>query len=98
MFAPDKKQKVTCVGSCAALWPPLMVSGGTPTAGGEAKSSLVGTDPDPSGGQVATYAGWPLYTYLPDSKSGEATGQALDANGGYWYVLTPSGTVVHTKA
>jgi predicted lipoprotein with Yx(FWY)xxD motif len=97
MFVPDKKHRVTCVGSCAALWPPLMATG-TPTAGGAAKSSLIGTDPDPSGGRVATYAGWPLYTYLPDTKSGEASGQALDANGGYWYVLSPSGMVVHTKA
>lgn len=97
MFVPDKKHRVTCVGSCAALWPPLMASG-TPTAGGAAKSSLIGTDPDPSGGRVATYAGWPLYTYVPDSKSGEASGQALDANGGFWYVLSPSGAVVHTKA
>jgi predicted lipoprotein with Yx(FWY)xxD motif len=97
MFVPDNKRRVTCVGSCAALWPPLKISGSTPSAGGTAKSSLIGSDPDPSGGRVATYAGWPLYTYLPDSKPGEATGQALNANGGFWYVLSPSGAVVHTK-
>jgi predicted lipoprotein with Yx(FWY)xxD motif len=97
MFAPDKKQRVTCVGSCAALWPPLKLAGAMPTADGQAKSSLLGSDPDPSGGRVVTYAGWPLYTYVPDSKAGEAAGQAVNANGGLWYVLSPSGTMVHTK-
>ena len=34
MFVPDNKRRVTCVGSCAALWPPLKISGSTPSAGG----------------------------------------------------------------
>ncbi len=41
---------------------------------------------------------WPLYTYVADRKPGMATGQALDLNGGLWYVLAPSGKVIHTKA
>jgi predicted lipoprotein with Yx(FWY)xxD motif len=97
-FVPDKHRKVTCVGACAAVWPPLMIaSGQQPIATGQAKSSLLGSDPDPSGGQVVTYNGWPLYTYVTDTSPGQATGQALNLNGGLWYVLSPSGMVLHSK-
>ena len=98
MFAPDKHTKVTCTGSCASVWPPLKLpSGAKATASGEAKSSLLGSDPDPDGGQVVTYAGWPLYTYVTDTSAGVAQGQALNLNGGLWYVLSPSGKVIKTQ-
>jgi predicted lipoprotein with Yx(FWY)xxD motif len=98
IFEPDKKTKVTCVGACASLWPPLKLSSGQKAvAVGEAKSASLGSLPNPEGGQVVTYAGWPLYTYAADSGPGTANGQALNANGGLWYVISPSGTVI-TKA
>ena len=97
-FVPDKHSKVTCVGACAAVWPPLkLASGQTPVAGGQATSSMLGSDPDPAGGRVVTYNGWPLYTYVADTAPGAVTGQALNLNGGLWYVLAPSGQVIHTK-
>ena len=90
MFVPDHQKKVTCHGSCAAAWPPLKVKKGQgPTAGGAAKKKLLGLD-----GRVVTYNRWPLYTYVGDSKPGQATGQAQDLNGGLWYVLSPSGKVI----
>jgi len=95
IFEPDNKSKVTCVGACASLWPPLKLASGEKAAGvGEAKSSLLASDPDPEGGQVVTYAGWPLYTYAADSAAGTANGQALNSEGGLWYVISPSGTVI----
>ena len=98
MFVPDKQKKVTCVKACAAVWPPVKVAaGGKVVAKGKAKKSLLGSDPNPSGGRVATYNHWPLYTYVSDTKPGQATGQALNLNGGLWYVLSPSGKVVKTK-
>jgi predicted lipoprotein with Yx(FWY)xxD motif len=98
MFVPDNDNKVTCVGGCAAVWPPAFVpSGQKPAASGSVKQSLLGSDPDPSGGRVITYAGWPLYTYVADNGPGTATGQAINLNGGLWYVLSPSGKVIKTK-
>ena len=98
MFSADKHEKVTCVKGCAGLWPPAKLAAGQkPLAGGEAKSSLLGTDPDPEGGEVITYAGWPLYTYAADSEAGSADGQGVNADGGLWYVLSPSGSKI-TKA
>lgn len=99
MFPPDHREKVTCTHVCAGTWPPLTVPrDARPRAGDGAKASLLGTvpNPNPSGGRVVTYHGWPLYTYVGDVQPGQANGQALDLNGGYWYVLRPSGKVVKT--
>jgi predicted lipoprotein with Yx(FWY)xxD motif len=98
MFLPDKRRKVTCVHGCAAVWPPLKLpKGGKPVARGKAKSSLLGSDPDPAGGRVVTYNHWPLYTYVADRAPGQASGQALNLNGGLWYALTPAGKVIRRK-
>jgi len=95
VFAPDKKSKVTCQGECASIWPPLRLGGGQKGVGsGAVSSKLLGADPDPEGGQVLTYAGWPLYTYTADTSAGSASGQGLNVNGGYWYVISPSGKVI----
>jgi predicted lipoprotein with Yx(FWY)xxD motif len=98
MFVPDKQSKVTCVGTCAAIWPPVKLpSGAKAVAAGAAKASLLGSDRNPSGGRVVTYNKWPLYTYVSDTAGGQVKGQALKLNGGYWYVLSPSGKVIKTK-
>jgi predicted lipoprotein with Yx(FWY)xxD motif len=98
MFKPDHQKSVTCKGSCAAVWPPLKLKKGQkPKAGGAAKQSLLGSDKNPSGGRVVTYNRWPLYTYILDSKAGQANGQAKNLNGGLWYVLSPSGKIITKK-
>jgi predicted lipoprotein with Yx(FWY)xxD motif len=98
MFVPDKDKSVTCVDACAAVWPPVFLpKGAKAAAAGQVKASMLGSDPDPTGGRVATYAGWPLYTYVADRAPGSVKGQALNLNGGLWYVLAPSGKVIRTK-
>jgi predicted lipoprotein with Yx(FWY)xxD motif len=98
MFKPDHQKRVTCKGRCAVLWPPLKLkSGQRAIAGGAAKQKLLGADKNPGGGRVVTYNRWPLYTYVGDRKPGQTTGQALNLNGGLWYVLSPRGKVVTTK-
>ncbi len=91
IFTPDGTAGVTCTGGCAAAWPPVMTtSGAAATAGGTAKTALVGETANPGGGTVVTYAGHPLYTYAGDSGPGVASGQG---SGSKWYVITPAGTV-----
>jgi predicted lipoprotein with Yx(FWY)xxD motif len=98
MFVPDKRKKVTCVRTCAAIWPPVKLLKGAKAVGKRGvRASLIGSDRNPSGGRVVTYAHWPLYTYVSDTAPGQATGQALDLNGGLWYVLSPSGKVIKKK-
>jgi predicted lipoprotein with Yx(FWY)xxD motif len=91
-FAPDRHQRVTCTGSCASVWHPL--TAGTPVATGAAHMSLLGSDANPGGGHVVTYHGWPLYTYVGDTSPGQANGQGLNANGGLWHAVSPSGAVI----
>ncbi len=101
MFAPDKHSKVTCFKTCAKIWPPLKLAAGAKiVAKGSAKQALLGSDKDAAvaGGRVVTYNHWPLYTYLGDPKAGVAAGQALNINGGLWYVLSASGAVITHKA
>jgi predicted lipoprotein with Yx(FWY)xxD motif len=99
VFAPDMGKKVTCVSTCAAIWPPAFLpSGKQAVAAAPVRQSLLGSDPDPAGGRVITYAGWPLYTYVTDTAPGQATGQAVNLNGGPWYVISPAGKVITKKS
>jgi predicted lipoprotein with Yx(FWY)xxD motif len=93
LFVPDQRRAVTCTGTCAEVWPPLRTSSPARVAlGPGVQARLVGSLPDPAGGRVVTYAGWPLYTYQSDTQPGIAVGQATDLNGGYWYLLRPDGS------
>jgi len=97
-FARDKAKKVTCTGRCAQLWRPLKLTAKQePSMSGGVEASLVSSDPDPAGGRVVTYAGWPLYVYAADQAAGSLHGQALTSSGGAWYAISPSGTVIRTR-
>ena len=39
----------------------------------------------------ATYDGHPLYTYIGDNAAGQANGNKLNLNGGFWYDVPVSG-------
>ncbi|WP_405626498.1 hypothetical protein [Streptomyces sp. NBC_01396] len=93
LFEADKSTQSTCNGSCAAAWPPLLTSG-SPTAGGSAKSGLLGTTKRSDGKTQVTYHGHPLYGYAGDSKPGDTNGQDLNQFGAAWYVLDVSGQKV----
>jgi predicted lipoprotein with Yx(FWY)xxD motif len=86
-FTPDTTTKVACTGTCASLWPPLVVSGGTRVLGGSAGIAGLGTVKDPDGALQVTFRGHPLYTYIGDTKPGSAAGQGLK---GKWFAVTPS--------
>ena len=87
LFARDTPSASTCTGSCAAYWPPVT---GDPMAGPGVTGKL-GTIKRPGGATQATYDGHPLYTYIGDSARGQANGNKLDLNGGYWYEVRVSG-------
>lgn len=95
IFAPDEAKKMTCTGACTRIWPPLKLPrGAKPVALGQVKPGLLGSDPDPTGGRVVTYDGWPLYAYVTDTSAGVAHGQGIGLNGGLWYLISPSGKVI----
>lgn len=99
VFMKDKQRHVTCTGACQSFWPPLKWKGsGKPTAGGAAKSGLLASVKNPSGGKVVTYSKWPLYTYSGDSAAGQSNGWNMTLNGGKWYVISPAGKVLKHKS
>ena len=87
LFVPDSSTKSVCYGTCAVYWPPVF---GTPVAGPGVTGRL-GTIKRSDGSLQATYDGHPLYTYIADSSRGQAKGNAINLNGGYWYEMTVSG-------
>src|SRR3954452_22495772 len=90
LFKKDSRNKSECFGACAANWPPLRVRG-TPTAGRGVRSGLLGTIKRPGGKRQVTYNGHPLYRFEGDQGAGDVNGQALNAFGARWYVVSPSG-------
>lgn len=95
-FPPDDRQIVSCTGACQGSWPPVRLTGSVaPRAGAGINPALLGSLPDPTdGGRVATYNGWPLYTYAGDVKPGQLNGQGLNLNGDEWYVIGTDGVVI----
>jgi predicted lipoprotein with Yx(FWY)xxD motif len=92
VYLPEKGGKVKCVGGCASLWPRLSLArGGKPAITSAVHPALIGTVANPSGGNIITYAGWPLHTYTADSTHGSYKGQGY---GGQWYMISPSGTII----
>jgi predicted lipoprotein with Yx(FWY)xxD motif len=87
-FAPDTPTMSRCTGTCAAYWPPVL---GKPAAG-PGVTGTIGTITRPGGGTQATYDGHPLYTYVGDTGPGQASGNDIELNGGYWYEVYPSGS------
>jgi predicted lipoprotein with Yx(FWY)xxD motif len=88
-FAIDTPTASKCTGSCATYWPP--VSGMPKAAAGTTLPHGFGSITRPGGGTQATYDGHPLYTYAGDSAPGQAKGNGLNASGGLWWAMTPSG-------
>lgn len=84
LYTPDSATKVACTGTCASIWPPLLLPRGTSKPAGIAE---LGTVRDPDGKLQVTYKGHPLYTYVGDKKPGTASGQGY---GGTWYAVKTS--------
>jgi predicted lipoprotein with Yx(FWY)xxD motif len=83
-FAPDTATTSDCNGSCASYWPPVT---GTPAAGPGVTGKLA-TIKRADGSTQATYNGHPLYTYVGDTRPGQANGNNLNLNGGLWHEVT----------
>jgi predicted lipoprotein with Yx(FWY)xxD motif len=94
-YPPDAQHGVTCYDRCALNWPPVFLADGvTLVAGPDLEASLLRDVTDRNGKRVATYDGWPLYLYTGDVTPGTATGHGQYLDGGYWYVIRPSGEIV----
>ncbi len=87
----DSKNKSTCTGGCAGIWPPLTTKG-APKAKGGAKAADLGTISRGHGVEQVVYKGHPLY-YFAGDPVGQATGEGQNG----FYAVSPSGNKVSTK-
>jgi len=91
LFVADSGTQSSCNSSaCVQYWPPVLTTG-APQAGTGANASLLGTTTRNDGKTEVTYAGHPLYYFISDKKAGDVSGQGINAFGGPWYVVSPSG-------
>jgi predicted lipoprotein with Yx(FWY)xxD motif len=90
LFKKDKGGKSSCSGACAEVWPPLTTSGAPKPQNG-AEASLLSTTKRDDGSTQVVYNNWPLYTYVSDTKPGDAKGNDFEQFGAEWYALTPAG-------
>jgi len=89
IFERDSKRKTVCYGECAKAWPPVYTRG-APVAGKGVRARLLGTIRRRDGRRQVTYAGKPLYFYAHEGP-GQVLCHDVNLNGGYWWVVGPSG-------
>jgi predicted lipoprotein with Yx(FWY)xxD motif len=97
LFQADKGTKSACTGACAAAWPPLRATG-KPVAGSGLTASKLTTMPRSDGQPQVVYNGHPLYRFASDQSTGDTSGQAVNAFGALWYVVSPAGATITTPA
>lgn len=78
----DSGTTVTCVSTCADIWPPVMAPSGGPVGAGV---TGLGTVARPDGTMQVTYNGKTLYRYSKDLSPGQTNGNGI---AGIWHVVT----------
>ncbi|MFD3718885.1 SCO0930 family lipoprotein [Streptomyces sp. NPDC058674] len=81
-----KPPKSNCDGDCAKVWPAVAADDAKAGAGIEA--GLLGSVARSDGTRQLTLAGWPVYRYAKDTKTGDTLGEGV---GGTWHVLGADG-------
>jgi predicted lipoprotein with Yx(FWY)xxD motif len=84
---PETKTHVLCKRSCLGFWKPLLVRSKSTTVHlPTGVSGTVGFLKRGTRYQV-TLSSHPLYTYVSDSRAGQANGQNIRSYGGTWLVI-----------
>ena len=97
IFEADTAETSACYGPCASYWPPLLIAQNRTPVGLEITAKL-GTIKRTDGTVQVTVNGRPVYYYAADAAKGDIRGQGSKGSGAFWYVLSPSGDVMTSKA
>jgi predicted lipoprotein with Yx(FWY)xxD motif len=97
LFMKDRNGKSSCTGQCAKFWPPL-TDLTKPLPGVGVKASLLGRTRRADGRMQVTYNHHPLYTFLPDKRAGQTTGEGVNHFGGLWWAVSSRGIAVKKTA
>jgi predicted lipoprotein with Yx(FWY)xxD motif len=81
----DSATKIACVGGCAQIWPPVLLSSDVHSAeaGPGVAQNALGVMHRRGGGVQVTYAGHSLYSYVGDAVPGQTNGEGV---GGFYVV------------
>jgi predicted lipoprotein with Yx(FWY)xxD motif len=97
LFGYDTKDATRCSGDCATNWPPA-TSSATPKVGSGVSKGKLKVIRRSDGSRQLSYAGHPLYRFKGDSKTGDVKGQGVNAFGGVWNLVAPSGAAITKTA
>jgi predicted lipoprotein with Yx(FWY)xxD motif len=107
LLSSEANGAVKCTGGCLKIWLPVTLPSGMskPVAGMGVKGTL-GVIMRSDGTKQVTDNGYPLYTFVKDTKPGQTNGEGIKfpgKGGGVWYVVSatstsPSTTAVKAKA
>src|SRR5689334_2714078 len=98
VLTADSPGHSTCNAACLKFWPPVAATGTTAPASVPGVAATVGVTRSTGGTTMLTAGGWPLYTFAKDTAAGQVHGQGIQAFGGTWYVVAPSGQPVRATA
>jgi predicted lipoprotein with Yx(FWY)xxD motif len=93
LLTADPSGGSSCGSSCTAQWPP--VESKSLKAGPGVKTSLLSTFKRSDGQEQVMYNHHALYTH---KGTGAASGAGLAADGGIWYLVSPSGSAVKSTS
>jgi predicted lipoprotein with Yx(FWY)xxD motif len=93
LFEIDQATVSSCYDACAQEWPPVLTTG-EPQPGAGVMPGLLGTTKRTDGTTEVSYNGHPLYYFVRDTQSGDASGEGVNDNGGLWFAISPGGTAI----
>lgn len=96
-FAPDTPGKSMCASTCLQYWP-AVAAPATVTSSIAGISAPIGSFVRSDGTKQLTVGGYPVYTFVNDTKAGSTNGQGKNLSGGRWWVVSPSGADITAAA
>jgi predicted lipoprotein with Yx(FWY)xxD motif len=93
-FTNDVKARSSCYGTCAELWPPVIVDEDW-TVGPGLDAGIFATTVREDGSLQLVAGRWPLYMYGGDAVPGDVTGQG---SGGVWFAVGVDGRLIRGNA
>ncbi|MHB1988554.1 MAG: COG4315 family predicted lipoprotein [Acidimicrobiales bacterium] len=87
LLSTESSGKLRCLSkACVSAWRPLVVAAHTKTTAGSGVRGKISHVARGSRWQI-TYNGWPVYTFIGDSRPHQSHGEGVVAFGGTWYLL-----------
>jgi predicted lipoprotein with Yx(FWY)xxD motif len=98
ILTSDKPGGATaCTTACLPAWPPVATPSPLPLSGAGVTAKFA-TSTAADGSSELTINGYPAYTFAGDKAAGAVNGQGVVSFGGTWWLVSPAGDWITTKA